>query len=120
MGIQRIDATNHNLSLIPNGSMCLTLQSGTGTFEIYLSAERWALLGKSAQWFDQNTSQQELISRLSQERENALRREMEIGSQLRAMTEARNELALKLEQYEQDEQDEEDDQHEPTTVQEEI
>lgn len=103
---KRIDATQHTLSMIPDGSMCLTLQSGTGTFEIYFPAEHWAALGKNAQWFDANVSKDGVIAELARERENALKREIEIGSQLRAMIEARNELAMKLEQYESDEQDE--------------
>lgn len=106
MGIQRIDATNHNLSMLPDGSACLALQSGTGTFEVYIPAELWASLGNSAGWFNRNMSQQGLIAGLARDRGDALRREMELGSQLRAMTEARNELAMKLEQYEGDDQDE--------------
>lgn len=96
---KRIDATSHSLSMIPDGSMCLTLQSGTGTFEIYFPAALWALMSKNAQWFDANVSKDGVIADLARERENALKREIELGSQLRAMTEARNELAKKLEQY---------------------
>lgn len=104
---KRIDATSHTLSMIPDGSMCLTLQSGTGTFEIYIPPALWALIGKNAQWFDANVSKDGVIAELSRERENALKQEIELGSQLRAMTEARNALAMKLEQYEDDEQTEE-------------
>lgn len=99
---KRIDATSHTLSMIPDGSMCLTLQSGTGTFEIHIPAALWALIGKNAQWFDANVSKDGVIAELSQERENALKREIELGSQLRAMTAARNELATKLEAYEEE------------------
>lgn len=99
---KRIDATSHTLSMIPDGSMCLTLQSGTGTFEIYIPPALWALIGKNAQWFDANVSKDGVIAELARERESALKREIELGSQLRAMTEQRNELTMKLRQYKDD------------------
>ncbi len=113
MGVQRIEVKSAQISTGADGTPCMTLLSGTGAFEIYFTAETWALLGRTAKWFEQNVSQDDRVATLSKERDDALAAQRDLGSQLRAMTENRNELAMTLEQYENQEDDE------PTTVQEE-
>jgi predicted glycosyl hydrolase (DUF1957 family) len=83
MGLQVIQVTKAQMAASADGTVCLTLSSGTGTFEVYFQGDAWARLGESAKWFERENGAQTQITTLAAEREVALERQRESASELK-------------------------------------